>query len=99
MKLSELAKSPQLIKVTLDDADIVQEFGEAIEFWTWDRQPMDTFLKLASVDQSNAGSILEAVRGLVLDEDGKPVLVGDASLPTKVMMRVITKVVEGLGKL
>jgi hypothetical protein len=38
------------------------------------------------------------VRGLVLDEAGKPVLTVEASLPTKVMMRVITAVVESLGK-
>lgn len=99
MKLSEIAKKPQLIKVTLDDADIIEEFGESVEFWTWDRQPMDTFLKLASIDQNNPASVLEAVRNLILDEDAKPVLVGEATLPTKIMMRVITRVVEGLGKL
>jgi hypothetical protein len=38
------------------------------------------------------------VRGLVLDEEGKPVITGDNTLPTKVMMRVITAVVESLGK-
>jgi hypothetical protein len=98
MKLSDLAKKPQLIMVTIADEDIVAEFGETIEFWTWDRQPMDTFLKLASIDQNNTASVIEAVRGLVLDEEGKPVLTGDRSLPTKVMMRVITSVVESLGK-
>ena len=98
MKLSELAKKPQLIMVTISDEDIVAEFGEPIEFYTWDRQPMDTFLKLASLDQNNTASVIETVRGLVLDEAGTPVLVGEASLPTKVMMRVITAVVESLGK-
>ncbi len=98
MKLSELAKKPQLTKVTISDEDIVAEFGEALEFWTWDRQPMDTFLKLASVDQGNTASVIDAVRGLILDEAGKPILTGEVSLPTKVMMRVITAVVESLGK-
>lgn len=98
MKLSQLAGKPQLIEVTIDDADIVEEFGETIEFWTWDRQPMDVFLRLASVDANNYGSILDAVKTLVLDEEGKPILDGENSLPTKIMMRVITKVVEGLGK-
>lgn len=99
MKLQDLAKKPQLIKVTLDDEDIVEEFGESIEFHTWDRQPMDVFLKLASIDQANPASIFEAVRGLILDEHGNVVLKDEAALPTKVMMRVITRVVEGLGKL
>lgn len=98
MKLSELAKKPQLTKVSINDEDIVAEFGEPLEFWTWDRQPMDTFLKLAALDQNNTASVIEAVRGLVLDEDGKQVLSGDNSLPTKVLMRVITAVVESLGK-
>lgn len=98
MKLSQLAGKPQLIEVIIDDEDIVTEFGEAIEFYTWDRQPMDVFLRLASVDAANYSSILDAVRTLVLDEEGKPVLNGENSLPTKIMMRVITKVIEGLGK-
>jgi hypothetical protein len=98
MKLSDIAKKPQLIEVTIADEDIVAEFGEALTFWTWDRQPMDVFLKLASVDQSNTTSVIAAVRDLILNEQGQPILVGEVSLPTKVMMRVITSVVESLGK-
>ena len=98
MKLSELAKKPQLIKVVISDEDIVTEFGEAIEFWTWDRQPMDIFLKLASLDQNNTATVIDAVRGLVLDEAGNSVITGENTLPTKVLMRVITAVVESLGK-
>jgi hypothetical protein len=98
MKLSQLAGKPKLIEITIDDADIVEEFGEPIEFWSWDRQPMDMFLRLASVDAANYSSILSAVKELVLDEQGKPILDGENTLPTKIMMRVITRVVEGLGK-
>ena len=98
MKLSEIAKKPRLIEVTISDADIVEEFGEALTFWTWDRQPMDVFLKLAAIDQSNTASVIEAVRELILNEDGSRVLTGEESLPTKVLMRVIVTVVESLGK-
>lgn len=99
MKLSQLKAKPQLIQVTIDDEDIVEEFGEAVEFWTWDRHPMDTFLKLAAVDGKDFGSIFDAVRALVLDEEGKPVLTDGETLPTKIMMRVVQKVVENMGKL
>jgi len=98
MKLSQIAKKPKLIEVTINDADIVEEFGEALTFWTWDRQPMDVFLKLAAIDQSNTASVIEAVRELILNEDGTQVLTGEESLPTKVLMRVIVSVVESLGK-
>lgn len=99
MKLSQLAGKPQLIQIALDDEETIKEFGESLEFWTWDRQPMATFLKLASVDAGNPSSIIESVKTLVLDEEGKEILTGEVTLPTKVMMRVISKVVDGLGKL
>lgn len=98
MKLSEIAKKPQLVQITIDDADIVADFGEPLEFWTWDRQPMDVFMKLANVNPENASNIIDAVRQLVLDDQGNPVITNDNMLPTKVMMRVLTKVVESLGK-
>jgi hypothetical protein len=98
MKLSEVAKKPQLIEVTIDDEDIVAEFGEPLVFHTWDRQPMDTFLKLAAIDPNNYASVIDAVKSLVLNEEGRAILSQDNSLPTKLMMRVIGKVVEGLGK-
>jgi hypothetical protein len=99
MKLSELSRKPQLIKKTLEDADTIAEYGEPIEFWTWDRQPMAVFLKLAAIEPGNYVTVFDAVRELVLDESGNPILTDDTMLPTPVMMRVITEVVEGLGKL
>ena len=98
MKLADLAKRPQLVEITLDDPETLEEFGEVITFWTWDRQPMDVFMKLANVDATNATTVVEAVRHLILDEAGAPVLKDDIVLPTKIMMRVITRVVENLGK-
>ena len=98
MKLSELAKKPLLIEVTIDDADIVEQYGEALTFWTWDRQPMDVFLKLASLNQNDTASVITAVRELILNEDGSQVMSADTALPTPILMRVITTVVERLGK-
>jgi hypothetical protein len=98
MKISQLAAKPQLIKMTLDDAETVAEYGEAVEFWTWDRQPMDVFMRLAAVDSDNASTVIEAVKNLILDEDGKPVLVGEVTLPTRLMIQIITRIVESLGK-
>lgn len=98
MRLNDLVAKPQLVKVVIQDEDIVKEFGEPIEFWTYDRQPMDTFMKLASMDGSNYGEIVKAVKGLVLDEEAKPILKDNEMPPTKVLIRVVSKVLEGLGK-
>lgn len=98
MKLNNLISKPQLVKVELNDEEIVAQFGEPIEWYVYDRQPIDRFLKLASSDGSNSEQIVELMREMVLDEEGKPLLVGDATLPTNVMMKVMNKMVEILGK-
>ena len=49
MKLKSLSAKPQLIEIELGDEDIIKEFGEAISFHTWDRQSMETFMKLTLV--------------------------------------------------
>ena len=98
MKINQIASKPQLIMVTLDDEATIKELGESLDFWTWDRQPLDKFMKLASVKQDKPDEIIELVRELILDEDGKVVIKDDIMLPTQILIRVIQKVVETLGK-
>jgi hypothetical protein len=98
MKINQIASKPQLIKVIVDDISTIKEFGEAVEFWTWDRQPLDKFMKLASVKQDNPAEIIEIVKTLILDEDGKEVVNGENMLPTQLLIRIIQKVTETLGK-
>jgi hypothetical protein len=98
MKLAQLTSEPQLIEVTLDDSDILEKYGEAITFHTYDRQPMDVFMRLANIDQKNTGDLIEIVKTLILDEEGKQVLNDKNMLPTSVLMKAIQKVTEQLGK-
>lgn len=98
MKLEQLAAKPKLIKLVMDQPEVIEEFGEAIEFYTWDRQPMNTFIKLAAVDTANYASVMDAVKELVLNEQGLPIISDDNMLPAKVMMLCITKIIDSLGK-
>jgi hypothetical protein len=98
MKLSQLSAKPQLTKLILDDEDTIKEFGEALEFWTWDRQPIDVFMKLANTSQSNLTQMIDVVRTLLLDEEGKEIITGDMMLPSAVLVKAISKVVDTLGK-
>jgi hypothetical protein len=98
MKLSQLASKPQLIKVSLDDAEVVEEYGEALDFWIYDRQDMDTFVKMATLDSSQFDKITEIVNKMMLDEDGTQINKDGNTLPTPLMMKAIQKVVETLGK-
>jgi hypothetical protein len=99
MKLSQLASKPQLIKINIDDEDTINEFGESLEFWIYDRQDMDTYMKMASVGDNSVAKLADVLSTMILDEKGKPILVDGVSLPPSIMMRVISKVVENLGNL
>jgi phosphoribulokinase len=98
MKLTQLAAKPQLVKIEINDEDIVKEFGESLEFHIWDRQPMDKFIRLAQMKGEDMSELIAAVNDMVLDEEGNPVVKDGLVLPTNVMTRVIGKVVETLGK-
>lgn len=98
MNLSQLTAKPQLVLVKLDDEETITEYKEAIEFYTWDRQPMDVFMRLASATQDNTAGIIDIVKTLILDETGKEILTKDNVLPTNVLMKAISKVTDMLGK-
>lgn len=100
MNIKELAAKAKLIKITLDDEDIVEQYGEALEFWVWDRQPLDKFLQFAGKDlkAENYPELVKFCSELILDEDGKPVMADDMLLPNVVLAKCVTKVVEQLGK-
>lgn len=98
MKLTQLAAKPQLMRIEISDEETVKEYGEALEFWIWDRQPMDKFVRLAQMKAENFSELVEAVNSMVLDEKGEMILKDEMTLPTVLMTKVIGKVVETLGK-
>jgi hypothetical protein len=98
MRLHTLTAKPQLVEITINDEDTIKEFGEAITFMTWDRQPMEVFMKLAKATEGDTISIIDIVKDLILDDSGKPILTGETMLPTTVLMKAIGKVTEMLGK-
>lgn len=98
MKLSQLSKEPKLIEISIDDEEVMKEYGEAIVFYTWDRQPLDVFMKLANADNTNIMNMLNIIRTLILDENKQEIIKDDAMLPTSILMKAITKVTDLLGK-
>lgn len=84
--------------MVLNDDDTVKSLGDELEFYTWDRQPLDRFMKIAKVQQDNPEEIIGIVKDLILDEQGNVVIKEDVMLPTPILVRVIQKIVETLGK-
>ena len=98
MKLSQLAAKPQLIEITIEDEATVSKYGEALSFWVYDRQDIHTFAKMATINGEDFASAAEVVKDLILDQDGLPVTKDGFVLPTDIMMKTVTKVIEELGK-
>lgn len=99
MKLSQLATKPQLILVQLDDEEVIKEFNEPLEFYTWDRQPLEVFMQLAASDNNADQSVmLNLVKSLILDEAGNQIIVDENMLPPNLLIKAISKITETLGK-
>ena len=98
VKLTSLASKPQLIKITLDYKEIVDKYGDEVEFYILDRQPIEQFIKMATLNPDNVGDIIKIVNDLILDEEGNPAVKEGETLPPDLMMAVVNQVVERLGK-
>ena len=98
MKLTELAVKPQLTKITIDSEALVEKYGEPVDFYVLDRLPLDKYTKLASVKTEDFSSMIDLVKDLILDEDGKPVMDEEHVLPTDILNEAMVKVVEVVGK-
>jgi len=97
MKISELSQKPQLIKVTISKKELVEKYGEELEFHIYDRQPLDVFTKLANAEKDMSG-VTEMIQTMILDEKGNPVVKDDNVLPLDVLMECVKEVSERLGK-
>lgn len=98
MDLKQLVARPELVKITINDEDTIREFGEAIDFWTWNRQPLDVFLKLSEGFTGDQKKLTEISRTLILDSTGQPVMTGDELIPTSLMVRAVAEILQLLGK-
>jgi len=98
MKLKALAKQPELVKVSIDDDEIVKEYGEPLDFYIMDRQPMETFLKFATSGGQDVETMSALMKDMILDEDGNKVIDNGYLLPSKILVAAFTKLASQLGK-
>ena len=98
MKLSELAKKPVLIELTITEPTLVEKYGEALSFHVYDRQPLDVFAKISNMEGGNAMDQVGVLSQLILKEDGSPVMVEDFILPLDVMTEALKLIGDNLGK-
>lgn len=99
MKLKELAATPKLVKITIDDPAIIERYGESVEFYVYDRQPMNTYMQLSQAESGSVDDIANTILPLVLDEEGKPAIDPSEQLPLDIVIKVIEQVASTMGNL
>ena len=60
-KLTSYASKPILIKIELDDEETIAKYEDSLEFWVYDRQPIETFAQLAQVRGENLGEMIQHI--------------------------------------
>ena len=99
MDISKLAKKPQLIELVLDSEDIIDQFGEPISFYMKDHMGVGTYFDFYRLQQQEDDALLnDLIRKLVLKQDGTPALAEDEVLPVKLILAILMKINDFLGK-
>ena len=99
MDIKQLAKKPELVEVTLDDDNLVKEYGETITFWMKDFVDINTYFDFFRSQSDNSGQELNTLmRKIILNKEGLPVLADDEALPIDISVAALTKINETLGK-
>ena len=98
MNLQELAVKPTLTKLTIKEPKIVEKYGEVLDFYIYDRQPLDIFAKLASLTEDNPLKFTDMLVDLILNEKGEPVMSDDKILPIDVITEAVKLIGDKLGK-
>lgn len=98
MKINELARAPRLIEVSLDGDDILEAYGEAITFYTYDSVSMEVYFDFFNARaKSEYDALTKIVKTLVLDQAGNSVLDENKNLPIDILAAAIIKIGEILG--
>lgn len=98
MELNALSKKPELVKIVIDDEETINDYKEAVEFYMYDRSPIEVYLKLSQAQVGgDTDTAVAIIKTLVLTKEGKPVMTRDTVLPARVLAKAIAKVMEQLG--
>jgi hypothetical protein len=99
MDIAKLAQKPQLQKLILDDADIVERFGEPITFWIYDHMGISTYFNFYKLQQSEDDTLLnDLLRKIILKEDGTLAIGADEVLPVQLVLAILMRINDFLGK-
>ena len=99
MDISKFAKKPVLTKIVMDDAEIVETYGEVIEFHMLDQMSISTYFEFYRLQQEqDSDKLNDLIRKIILKDDGTPALADDEMFPVDLTLGLLVKINEFLGK-
>jgi hypothetical protein len=99
MNISNFVKKPQLLEISIDDADIIETYGEPVKFWMRDHLDLDTYFDFYRYQkESSSDQLVATLRKIILKEDGSKAIADDEVLPLDLTLAVLVKVNDNLGK-
>lgn len=98
MNIKDVVKKPELTRIELNSDVIVEKYGEPLEFYVYDIQPMDVLMRMSTLTEEHLDELIQAAESLILDEEGNPVCADGYTLPLDVKVAAIQEVGSFLGK-
>ena len=98
MNIASFAKKPTLVKITIDDEEIVKEYGDVF-FYVFDQVDLNTYFDFFKSQQDQDGSALNSLlRKLILNDKGQPAMKEQDLLPIDLTVAAIRAIGDQLGK-
>jgi hypothetical protein len=99
VNISEFKVKPKLIEIVLDDKSIIDAYKEEITFYMYDHIAIPKYFDFFKAQsEGNTNKLLELMRELILDVNGKAVMDNDHTLPIDIFTACVLKVTDHLGK-
>lgn len=99
MDISKFAKRPELIKIEINDATIVENYGDIITFYIYDNIDINTYFEFYKSQADQDGDKLNSIlRKLIFNEQGKNAIADDQMLPIDLALAALHGINEQLGK-
>jgi hypothetical protein len=99
MDISKFAKKPALTKLVIDEPEVIEAYGEAIEFHMLDQMSISVYFEFYRLQQEqDSDKLNDLLRKIVLKEDGTPALAEGEIFPVDLTLGLLVKINEFLGK-
>lgn len=99
MDISRFAKKPVLTKIVMDEAEVIETYGEAIEFHMLDQMSISTYFEFYRLQQEqDSDKLNDLLRKIILKDDGTPALTADEIFPVDLTLGLLVKINDFLGK-